>query len=82
MRIEYAKAAVKVINSLDRPTKQRIRKAVERLPRGNVRPLSGSVRLYRLRVGDWRIVFSYPDGNTVLIEKIAPRGEVYKGGLL
>ena len=82
MEIRYAKAAVKVISSLDRPTKQRIRNAVERLPKGDVKPLSGSVRLYRLRVGDWRIVFSYPDGNTVLIEKIAPRGEAYKGGLL
>ena len=82
MEIRYAKAAVKVINSMDRPTKQRIRNAVERLPKGDVKPLSGSVRLYRLRVGDWRIVFSYPDGNTVLIEKIAPRGEIYKGGLL
>lgn len=82
MEIRYAKAAVKVINGLDRPTKQRIRSAVERLLKGDVKPLSGSVRLYRLRVGDWRIVFSYPDGNTVLIEKIAPRGEIYKGGLL
>ncbi|MCI8438038.1 MAG: type II toxin-antitoxin system RelE/ParE family toxin [Oscillospiraceae bacterium] len=82
MEIRYAKAAVKVINGMDRPTKQRIRNAVERLPKGDVKPLSGSVRLYRLRVGDWRIVFSYPDGNTVVIEKIAPRGEVYKGGLL
>lgn len=82
MEIRYAKAAVKVINGMDRPTKQRIRNAVGRLPKGDVKPLSGSVRLYRLRVGDWRIVFSYPDGNTVVIEKIAPRGEVYKGGLL
>ena len=82
MEIRYAKAAVKVINGMDRPTKQRIRNAVERLPKGDVKPLSGRVRLYRLRVGDWRIVFSYPDGNTVLIEKIAPRGEIYKGGLL
>lgn len=82
MNITYSRVSVKVISKLDRPTKQRIRNAVERLPEGDVRPLSGSVRLYRLRVGDWRIVFSYPDGNTVLIEKIAPRGEVYKGGLL
>ena len=83
MEIRYAKAAVKVINGMDRPTKQRIRNAVERLPKGDVKPLSGSVRSsVRLRVGDWRIVFSYPDGNTVVIEKIAPRGEVYKGGLL
>ena len=82
MNITYSRASVKVISSLDRPTKQRIRNAVERLPKGDVKPLSGSVRLYRLRVGNWRIVFSYPDGNTVLIEKVAPRGEVYKGGLL
>jgi len=33
-----------------------------------------------LRVGGWRIVFSIPDTNTILIEKIAPRGDVYKGG--
>ncbi len=82
MDIIYSRASVKVINRLDRPTKQRIRNAVERLPEGDVKPLSGSVRLYRLRVGDWRIVFSYPDVNTVLIERIAPRGEAYKGGLL
>lgn len=82
MNITYSRASVKIIGKLDRATKQRIRNAVERLPKGDVKPLSGSACLYRLRVGDWRIVFSYPDGNTVLIEKIAPRGEVYKGGLL
>ena len=82
MEIRYAKAAIKVIGGLDRSTKQRIKNAVERLPQGDVKPLSGSVRLYRLRVGDWRIVFSYPDGNTVLVERIAPRGEAYKGGIL
>lgn len=82
MDIIYSRAAVKVINSMDRATKQRIRNAVELLPKGDVKPLSGSIRLYRLRVGSWRIVFSYPDRDTALIEKIAPRGDVYKGGLL
>ena len=82
MEISYARAAVKTINSLDRPTKQRIKKAVEELPKGDIKPLSGSKSLYRLRVGDWRVVFSYPKENAVLIEKIAPRGDVYKGGLL
>ena len=52
------------------------------MPKGDIVPLSGSTRLYRLRVGDWRVVFSYPHENAVLIEKIAPRGDVYKGGLL
>ena len=82
MEISYSRAAVKVINALDRPTKQRIKKAAEGLPKGDIVPLSGSTRLYRLRVGDWRVVFSYPKENAVLIEKTAPRGDVYKGGLL
>lgn len=82
MEIRYSKAAVKAISGMDKATKQRIRSAVERLPQGDVKPLSGSVRLYRVRVGGWRVVFSYPDSDTVLIEKIAPRGGAYKGGLL
>lgn len=79
MKVEYAKIAVKVINSLDRPTKQRVRSAIEKLPEGDVRPLKGSSGSYRLRVGDWRILFSYPAQDTILIEKIGPRGEIYKG---
>lgn len=82
MRILYAKAAVKTIESLDRTTKQRIKKAVEGLPGGDVRPLSGSRGLYRLRVGDWRVVFSYPAEDVTLIERIKARGDVYQGGLL
>ena len=82
MRIDYSKAAVKYINGLDKPSKQRIKTGIEGIPNGDIKPLSGSTRLYRLRVGDWRIVFSYPDDKTVLIEKIAPRGGVYEGGLL
>lgn len=82
MDIEYAKAAVKAIGGMDKPTKQRLKRAIEELPKGDVKPLKGSDSLYRLRVGSWRIVFSFPDTNTILIEKIAPRGDVYKGGLL
>lgn len=79
MRIEYARAAVKVINSMDRPTKQRIKAGIEKLPQGDIKPLQGSNGSYRLRVGDWRILFSYPEHDIILIEKIGPRGGVYKG---
>lgn len=78
MRIEYAKVAVKVINSMDRLTKQRIRAGIEKLPQGDIKPYKGSPGTYRLRVGDWRILFSYPEEGTILIEKIGPRGGVYK----
>ncbi len=79
MNIEYSKRSVKAINGMDKPTKQRIRTAIEAIPKGDIKPLKGISGSYRLRVGDWRIIFSYPAENTVLIEKIAPRGEVYKG---
>jgi len=49
------------------------------LPLGDIKPLHGSSDDYRLRVGDYRIIFS--KGNKYLLIKIieiAPRGEVYK----
>ena len=81
MKIEYSKAAVKFIGTMDKKTKQRVKAAIEKIPDGDIKPLRGSNALYRLRVGSLRIVFSYPDSETVLIERIAPRGDVYKGGL-
>ena len=69
---------MKVINGMDRPTKQRIKAGIEKLPQGDIKPYKGSPGTYRLRVGDWRILFSYPEDGTILIEKIGPRGGVYK----
>lgn len=79
MEINYSKAAVKVINSMDRQTKQRMKAAIEKIPDGDIKPLQGSKGTYRLRVGGWRILFSYPASDIILIEKIGPRGEIYKG---
>ena len=77
--IRYSKQAIKTINAMDRPTKLRIKTAVEKLPDGDVKPLKGTKDSFRIRVGNWRILFSYMSQDEVLIEKIAPRGEVYKG---
>ena len=79
MEITYSKAAVKVINGLDRPTKERIRAAIEKIPEGDIKPMQGIKGSYRLRVGGWRILFSYPEDGIILIEMVGPRGEIYKG---
>jgi len=79
LNIVYYKQAVKSLERLDASTKQRIKHGIMGIPKGDIKKLQGHTEIYRLRVGDWRIVFSYPDDNTVLIEKISPRGEVYKG---
>jgi mRNA interferase RelE/StbE len=76
---EYSKLAVKVLNALDGITKNRIKEGIEKIPRGDIKKLRGHNELYRLRIGDWRIIFSYINEETVLIERISPRGDAYKG---
>ncbi len=79
MNIEYSKQAIKTISHMDAITKRRIKRGIEDIPQGDIKPLKGSFGSYRLRMGDWRIIFSHPDKLTILVERIAPRGEIYKG---
>ena len=79
MEITYSRASVKAIGSMDKATKQRIKAAIEKIPDGDIKPLKGCSGVYRLRVGGWRILFSFPKQDTILIDKIGPRGDVYKG---
>ena len=74
--IQYSKQALKFLNKQDRPTKIRIVNAINRLPSGDVKKLQGTTG-YRLRVGDYRIIFDY-NGIVLAIEKIDNRGQVYK----
>ena len=59
----------------------RITRAVEELAEGDaarmaqVKLLVGSTN-YRLRVGDFRVIFHY-DGDALVILKIGPRGSIY-----
>jgi mRNA interferase RelE/StbE len=77
MKITYAKQAIKAIESLEKTTKQRIKKGIEGIPEGDIKRLKGYETLYRLRVGNWRVVFSHPASNEVLIENVTPRGDAH-----
>ncbi|MCL1808028.1 MAG: type II toxin-antitoxin system RelE/ParE family toxin [Oscillospiraceae bacterium] len=80
MNIIYSKKAVKAVNRMDNTTKQRIKAAIEKLPDGDIKQIRGSkVTTYRLRVGGWRVLYSFDKHDTISIEKISPRGEIYKG---
>jgi mRNA interferase RelE/StbE len=68
------------LKRLDRPVQRRILDALERFvaaPRsGDIRKLD-SVQ-WRLRVGDWRVRFSFDDENQVIVVlRILPRGRAY-----
>lgn len=86
MRIEYKKQAVKFLESLDRPTKQRIKSAIEGLteqpPKGDIKPLQGyKDGRKRLRVGKYRIIYKYETDTEItilMILDIDSRGDIYK----
>ena len=62
---------------LDVPARQRVRQGIEKLPEGDVKRLKGYTDLYRLRMGDWRILFTMIASN-ILVEDVLPRGDAYK----
>jgi mRNA interferase RelE/StbE len=86
VQIEYSRKAAKYLETLDRPTKQRIKSGIEGLtenpPTGDIRQLQGfDDGRKRLRVGKYRIIYNYlPSGElTILyIFKIDSRGDIYK----
>lgn len=79
MRIKLSKKAIKTLGALDNKTQERIWEAIKKVPDGDIKRLAGDNSVYRLRVGGWRILFSYPEKDIILIEKISPRGDAYKG---
>ncbi len=67
--IKFSKSAVKFINASDKPTKARIKKAVEGLceipPQGDIKSLRGyHPTVYRLRMEKYRIVYEIISENT------------------
>lgn len=78
-QINYERDCLKYLHKLDRNTQIRIINAVNQLPYGDVKRLQGNSGDYRLRVGDYRIIFSKNDKRLIInIIEIASRGEVYK----
>lgn len=79
-RIELMKPARKFIERQPRGQQERLLKAISRLPHeGAIKPLTGQENVYRLRVGDYRVIYSVHDEVvTVEVMTIGNRGDVYK----
>ena len=72
-------AALKALTRLSRPDRERIQAAIDKLPGGDVRPLTGIPGEWRLRVGDWRIRFERDDKERVVdVLVVLPRGQAYQ----
>lgn len=81
-QIQYAPAAAKALRRMDAATRKRIMAKVRQLAddpgslANNVKMLRGSDGWFRLRVGDWRVIYS-ETGAVLHVLRVAPRGSAY-----
>ena len=76
--VELRPAAAKSLRRLSRPDRERILAAIEGLPAGDVKSLTGRPGEYRLRVGTWRVLFELAEGDVIVVYRISPRGSAYQ----
>ena len=54
-------------------------KCIQALPSGDVKKLKGDNELYRLRVGDYRVVYKIDDGLLLItVVNAGNRGQIYR----
>ena len=82
--IEYSKAARKALKTMPRNVAKLIMEKIEKLaadplaPNNNIKKLTNHPG-YRLRVGDWRVVYTvHEQALLIIVVRIAPRGGVYQ----
>ena len=83
-RIQYRLSVVKILRRLPRNVAKTVVGKINQLaenpyaPNNNITRLTGEPG-YRLRVGDWRVLYEIDDDTLVIeIIKIGPRGGVYR----
>lgn len=81
--ITFRPSATRELRGLPKDVLRRIAKAIDALadtPRPpGVKKLQGSDDTYRIRVGDYRIVYEIRDAELrVLVVRVAHRGDVYR----
>ena len=80
MKVELSPKVAKYLKALNEPHKSRLKSALKKLsnepPAGDIRTMSGCDE-YRLRVGNYRILFKIFD-EKILVHEIGVRGQIYK----
>lgn len=80
--IVIEKPAEKFITKLPRLERERVLRAIAKLPsEGDVKPLRGqrSRGFFRLRVGDYRIIYTLDNGRLIVcVVDAGNRGQIYR----
>lgn len=78
-RVEFRPAALKDMQSLSRDVAQRVVEKLDLLKNdlsGDVKRLKNFVPRFRMRVGDWRVLFEV-QGDIIHIWRVCHRRDVY-----
>ena len=79
MEIILERQPRKYLESVDKPTRKKLCKALEGLKNleGDIVRLSGKSRpLYRLKIDHYRIIFAYEGGELIIVETIDTRTNI------
>ncbi|WP_310602825.1 type II toxin-antitoxin system RelE family toxin [Anaerosporobacter sp.] len=77
--IKIEKKAMKFIKKQSKEKASHILKAIYQLPNGDTKPIQGHKELYRLRVGDFRIIYTIDNGQYIIcVIDANNRGDIYK----
>ena len=82
-RIAFSKDALRTLRRMPTNVSTLVRSKIEQYAAdpaslaNNVKALKGEPGAFRLRVGDWRVLFN-EDGDVIAIIRIAPRGAAYE----
>ena len=79
-RVDLEKRAAKFVRKQQPAQQQRILEALAQLPAaGDIKPMAGAPGFYRLRVGDYRILYTVEEEIiTVRVTDAGNRGDIYK----
>ncbi len=81
-KIEYTRSALRSLRKMPRNTAKTIEKKIAMLagdpyaPNNNASKLQGREG-YRLRVGDWRVLYDL-EGDRIVVLDVKPRGGAYQ----
>jgi len=79
LRIEYGPSALEDLDRLPPRVRSQVLRKIERLEHGlhgNIKRLHAAEAAYRLRAGDYRILFD-AEGDVIVIRRIGNRKDVY-----
>jgi len=82
MKLAYSKASLRALRRMPANEARRVRSKIEAYAADPAAQSNNVAKLqgwdgYRLRVGDWRVIFDQ-DGAVMAILAIGPRGRVYE----